>query len=196
MGLSENPTDPPQNQAGTQRTPRRRPARRPRTRRCLLKWCENGYCPSEPCNAIAVLNAGRRRGLGLAGRLSSATGPQRLARRSGGHRAGAIGSGCASGKNRSSRQPRPPRGSSLRIFFQTSCDRPGCYEGFLRSRRSPGQRFCSKECRLALERVCERERRWQEAQPGSRPEVPLRSPPKVPGADGRDPRGSQISVTY
>jgi hypothetical protein len=45
MGLSENPTDPPQNQAGTQRKPRKRPARRPRRRRCLLKGCENGYRP-------------------------------------------------------------------------------------------------------------------------------------------------------
>lgn len=47
-------------------------------------------------------------------------------------------------------------------YFDCSCDRPGCYETFDRTRRSPRQRFCSQECRRALERVWERERRWQE----------------------------------
>lgn len=47
-------------------------------------------------------------------------------------------------------------------FFCDSCDRPGCYEGFQRSRRSPLQRFCCYDCRRALERVLERERRWKE----------------------------------
>jgi hypothetical protein len=51
-------------------------------------------------------------------------------------------------------------------FFACSCDRPGCYEMFDRSRRSPRQRFCSKECRRALERVWERERRWKEIRAG------------------------------
>ena len=58
--------------------------------------------------------------------------------------------------------PSPPRGSSLRNFFSCSCDRPGCYEEFDRTRRSPLQRFCSHACRHALERVLERERRWRE----------------------------------
>jgi predicted nucleic acid-binding Zn ribbon protein len=44
----------------------------------------------------------------------------------------------------------------------TSCDRAGCYELFCLSRRSPGQRFCGKSCRRAVERVRERERRWRE----------------------------------
>lgn len=34
-----------------------------------------------------------------------------------------------------------------------SCDRPGCYELFERSRRSPLQRFCCSSCRKALRRV-------------------------------------------
>jgi hypothetical protein len=41
------------------------------------------------------------------------------------------------------------------------CARPGCYERFLVTRRSPLQRFCSSSCRLALARVIERERRWR-----------------------------------
>jgi hypothetical protein len=48
-----------------------------------------------------------------------------------------------------------------RIFFVNTCDRPGCYERFERTRRSPLQRFCSHDCRRALERVLERERRWK-----------------------------------
>jgi hypothetical protein len=45
---------------------------------------------------------------------------------------------------------------------KSSCDRPGCYEGFDRSSRSPWQRFCSTLCRQALRLVRLRDRRWQE----------------------------------
>ncbi len=55
---------------------------------------------------------------------------------------------------------------SLRIFFGATCDRPGCYERFQPTRRAPLQRFCSQECRRALERVWERERRWKKRGPG------------------------------
>ena len=47
-------------------------------------------------------------------------------------------------------------------FFLCTCDRPGCYAEFVRTRRSPQQRFCSSACRQAVERVRERERRWRE----------------------------------
>lgn len=40
-----------------------------------------------------------------------------------------------------------------------SCDRPGCYELFCRSVRSPLQHFCCSGCRRALRRVLLRERR-------------------------------------
>jgi len=65
------------------------------------------------------------------------------------------------------------QGRHSQIFFRHTCDRPGCYESFQRSRRSPLQRFCSHECRRALERVLERERRWRERGHGSL--TPLRS---------------------
>lgn len=42
MGLPERPTDDPRNQEGTRG---RCPARRPRTRRCLLKGCEQCFHP-------------------------------------------------------------------------------------------------------------------------------------------------------
>jgi hypothetical protein len=44
MGLSENPTSPSENQEGGQR---RRMDRRPRTRRCLLKGCEQRFRPRQ-----------------------------------------------------------------------------------------------------------------------------------------------------
>jgi hypothetical protein len=49
-----------------------------------------------------------------------------------------------------------------RLGKKFSCDRPGCYEGFDRSRRSPWQRFCSALCREALRLVRLRDRRWQD----------------------------------
>ena len=46
------------------------------------------------------------------------------------------------------------------------CDRPGCYELSVRSRRSPLRRFCSSACRLALRRVRLREARWSRVRAG------------------------------
>ena len=40
------------------------------------------------------------------------------------------------------------------------CRRPGCYERFALTARSPLQKFCSTGCRQALRRVLIRERRW------------------------------------
>jgi len=44
MGLPENPTSHPENQATGRR---KQSARRPRTRRCLLKGCEQRFRPSQ-----------------------------------------------------------------------------------------------------------------------------------------------------
>jgi hypothetical protein len=55
-----------------------------------------------------------------------------------------------------------PQSTKLENDGDGCCDRPGCYEGFVRRRRSPLQRFCSHPCRRAMERVWERERRWHE----------------------------------
>lgn len=41
-----------------------------------------------------------------------------------------------------------------------SCDRPGCYDCFPLTTRSPLKCFCSPLCRNALRRVRLRERRW------------------------------------
>ena len=50
-----------------------------------------------------------------------------------------------------------------RISFDlTPCDRPGCYEPFEVSKRSPLQRFCSAPCRRSMRVVRLREARWRE----------------------------------
>jgi hypothetical protein len=57
----------------------------------------------------------------------------------------------------------------------SSCARPGCYELFVPSRRSPHQRFCSCLCRQALRRVLQRELRWgrrRKRGPRSRRRIP------------------------
>jgi hypothetical protein len=40
------------------------------------------------------------------------------------------------------------------------CHRPGCYERYNRTARSPRKKFCSAACRMALRRVLVREARW------------------------------------
>ncbi len=106
---------------------------------------------------------------GRSGRPGRSTGPRRRANRSGTSKAGATGSASKSENHQRKRQFRRPRGSSLRSFFDGCCDRPGCYECFVRSRRSPLQRFCSPACQRAMERVWERERRWHRRHARRRP---------------------------
>jgi predicted nucleic acid-binding Zn ribbon protein len=67
--------------------------------------------------------------------------------------------GAASARKRC---PHRCEGHPYDFLFWCSCDRPGCYEEFERTRRSPPQRFCSHACRHALERVLERELHWRE----------------------------------
>jgi hypothetical protein len=42
------------------------------------------------------------------------------------------------------------------------CHRPGCYDRFDWTSRSPLKRYCSTACRQALRRVLVRESRWRE----------------------------------
>jgi hypothetical protein len=44
---------------------------------------------------------------------------------------------------------------------KSRCQRPGCYETFPLSTRSPLKKFCNSNCREALRRVWIRERRWR-----------------------------------
>jgi len=54
-------------------------------------------------------------------------------------------------------------------FSGCPCDRPGCYQLFVPSPRSPDQHFCSPACRQALRRVRQREvRRLERRRRGAR----------------------------
>lgn len=115
MGPSESPTDPPQNQAGTHRKLRKRPVRRPRTRRCLLKGCENRYRPHQArqryCSAECRQAAQAWSRWKAQQRYRATTAGQEKRRAQ-----------CRRYRDRmrAKRQhgTRPPRGSSLQIFFR------------------------------------------------------------------------------
>jgi hypothetical protein len=138
--------------------------RRPRVRRCLLKGCERLFVPEDPlsrycgegCRAEArrwsQREANRRYRASEGGqqcrREQACRYRQRLReKRSRGEMAAAAA--CEGYQN-------PPAAKNL------CCQRPGCYEQFVRSRRSPLRKFCSWLCRQALRRVLIRERRWRE----------------------------------
>ena len=163
MRPCENPPSALQNQeTSAQRRRAQRLARRPRTRRCLLKGCERRYHPRrglqrycsyhcrEAARAWSRWKAQERYRATPTGQEKRRAQSQRYRER----------------VRRKKEQPLEAAGAVARVittdFFRDSCDRPGCYESFVRSQRSPLQRFCSKECRRALQRVWERERRWQE----------------------------------
>ena len=140
---------------------RQRPVRRPRARQCLLKGCERRFHPEQArqhyCSS-ECREAAREWSEWKARRKYRATAAGKRKRNGQSQR---TGSASKSENRLRKRQFQKPRGSSLRNFFDGCCDRPGCYECFVRSRRSPRQRFCSHACRRAMECVWERERRWR-----------------------------------
>ena len=158
MGPPENPTRQTEKQEAHGANGR---LRRPRPRQCLLKGCERRFRPqharqrycSPQCREAARAWSGWK--------ARRFTGPRRRAREAEAAKP-ALPEARQRAENHLQRKAfRRPRGSSLRSFFDDCCDRPGCYECFVRSRRSPLQRFCSQACQRAMERVWERERRWQ-----------------------------------
>jgi hypothetical protein len=121
-------------------------------------------------SATAASDAANKRGSGPDGKRSNDTGRPNQASRTGTAKAGATGSESATVNHPHQNQLASWRGSSLtKIFFDHCCDRPGCYERFGRQRRSPLQRYCSRDCRQALERVHRRERRFKTSTDLSQP---------------------------
>ena len=134
---------------------------RGRQRLCLLKGCERTftsrrplarYCSKE-CRQLARRwrrwKARQRYRLSQRGRENRREQSRRRRERlrRDGHR-DAVSWRCVG-------DPKPcPSGFS-------SCDRPGCYECFRPSARSPLRRFCSANCRRALRRVELREARYR-----------------------------------
>lgn len=158
MGPHHHPTSYRERQTAR----RRRPCvRRPRTRHCLLKGCEQRFRPSRawwrycspPCREQARKWAEWKAQQAY---RSTAKGKAKRNRQSRRYRE-RLKTRSAWKKNAVPQLARViPKN-----FFAGSCDRPGCYEYFVRQPRSPRQRFCSHPCRRALERVWERERRWR-----------------------------------
>jgi hypothetical protein len=163
MGPDKDSPTPAKNQdirttAGTQQSRRRA---RPRSRICLLKGCGRLFRPQQPiarycsdgCRAEArqwsLWNAHQRY-------RQSPNGKQKRQAQSRRYRARRKELQARETAAVSAARVIPPN------FFSCSCDRPGCYVEFDRTRRSPPHHFCSPTCRQALERVLERERRWRE----------------------------------
>lgn len=140
----------------------------PRTRRCLLKGCEQSFRPSHGwaryCSD-ACRQSARRWSQWLANRRYRASEHGKQQRRS----------QCQ--RNRQRRCQDPPAESHLpptqapvlgcegyqRADFSKKfpCHRPGCYECFGFSARSPLKKFCSTLCQQALRVVKQREARWR-----------------------------------
>jgi hypothetical protein len=138
--------------------------RRPRVRRCLLKDCERDFVPDEPlsrycgeaCSAEArrwsQREANRRYRASEGGRRCRREQACRYRQRLRERRA------CAEITSEAAREGyhQPPAEK------KSCCQRPGCYEPFSPTPRSPLQKFCSSLCRQALRRVLIRERRWRD----------------------------------
>jgi hypothetical protein len=174
--------------------------RHPRCRRCLLKDCERWFLPTRPqaryCGPACQRSARCWRRWHASQRYrASANGKQRRRDQSRRYRARVRQRPVAEPlAARPGEEPLtateppaevPDRGEGQRpaeIPEKTSgspCHRPGCYDCFVPSPRSPQQRFCSCPCRLALRRVQQREVRLrQRRRRGARPRpVRARPPP-------------------
>jgi predicted nucleic acid-binding Zn ribbon protein len=162
MGPPEDCTRQPQRQK--RGGGRKRPARRPRTRPCLLKGCERPFRPLRATERYCSREC------------REPTGKWRRWKAQQRYRATAAGREKRNGQSRRYRErvrkrkqtkPEEALPEAARVippnFFDHCCDRPGCYQGFAEQPRSPAQRFCSRTCRRAMERVRQRERRWRRA---------------------------------
>lgn len=129
-----------------------------RRRRCLLKGCTHWFVPvhsrqrycDEACQQGA---AGWRRWKAARQYRATDNGKERRKEQSRRRRV------RRRSERRDTTQPGGEGHRKDRLRELLSCDRPGCYELFLRSPRSPLQRFCSFSCRKALRRVELREAR-------------------------------------
>jgi hypothetical protein len=132
-----------------------------RSRTCLLKGCERVFRPSHPRSRYCgdeCRCAARRWSRAKAQQRHRATEKSRTTRRK---------QSCLYRLRYKSR--RKPVAALTEVGREGDhkpnkhnflCQRPGCYELVLPSKRSPLQKYCSKPCRHAMRRVLERERHW------------------------------------
>jgi hypothetical protein len=132
-------------------------------RGCLLKGCEQAFQPLHPFSrycSSACRAAARRWRQRRANRRYRATEQGKCRRRAQSCRYRARVRECQRADSSSSIDHEGyPDPGGLPDF---SCQRPGCYEAFVKAARSPLQKFCSVGCRQALRRVLIRERRWKQ----------------------------------
>ena len=149
------------------------PPGKARCRRCLLKGCERLFRPHHPlarycsstCQAAArrwsCWQSSRRYRRSEQGRHRRREQCRRYRERV---------------KERKAAELQPREGQQKEPAAKNSpCARPGCYELFKITERSPAQRFCGPLCRQALRRVLVREARWRRTGVRwFRPEPPIR----------------------
>lgn len=134
--------------------------RRPRQRRCLLKDCEQFFRPVHGLSRYCSLGcaaAACRHARWLAARKYRASEHGKEKRRL----------QCQRRRERLRDQaeaPAEPReGHHQKNFSDFSpCHRPGCYQCFAPLPGGAVKKFCSPLCRLALQGVLRRERRWKQ----------------------------------
>jgi hypothetical protein len=140
----------------------------PRTRRCLLKHCEQPFHPAHPMRRYCSPSCQHDARLWSQWRANqnyraSEHGKERRRQQS--------------QRNRQRRSQGPPEDATqpaTRIPLlggegyqqqdsekRSPCHRPGCYECFAIPLRSPLKKFCSTLCRRALRAVLQREARWR-----------------------------------
>lgn len=136
-------------------------------RRCLLKGCERWFQPARPqaryCSSECQQAACRWRRWRAARRYRATPGGQ-ARRRAQSCRYRARQRECQRPPKDVASDADPPREGQRAAEIpedsgNCACDRPGCYDLFVRQPRSPEQHFCSAACRQALRRVLDRERR-------------------------------------
>ena len=137
-------------------------SRHPRLRICLLKGCERPFHPPHPLSRYCSADceaAARRWQRRRANRhyRASPHGKERRREQARRYRASIRAQRAANNAPLEGCEGYPycPSGEN------SCCHRPGCYEDFPLTARSPRQKFCSLACRNALRRVLLRERRWR-----------------------------------
>lgn len=145
----------------------------PRTRRCLLKNCEQPFRSAHPkaryCSPRCREDA-RQWSQWLANQnyRASQRGKERRRHQSQRNRQRRLQGPAEDANQRATRTPLLGGEGYQQEDSQkkSPCHRPGCYEPFLIPRRSALKRFCSTLCRRALRAVLQREVRWRRRQHG------------------------------
>ena len=134
-----------------------------RLRRCLLKGCKRQFHPHHPCSRYcseACRQAADRWARWRASWHYRRTEAGRERRREQSRRYRERLKSSQDACSATEAAPREGHEDAPRGKL-SPCSRPGCYELFELTARSPCQRFCSCLCRQALRAVLLRERRYQ-----------------------------------